>query len=107
MTELSDVVIAQNKTTIVLRAFLKIFLVYFVASLVIGIATIGYLYFTVRNLSGCALSELTGSCSRSNMPLICEVIIAIFAIGGIVLTFITANKALNESVLEAEPEPIE
>ena len=100
MAELSDVVLAQNKTTFLLRAFLKIFLIYFVAALVIGLSTVGYLYFTLRNLTGCALTALTGSCSTNSLPLFFEIIIATVGLGSIVLTLIIANQALNESMPE-------
>lgn len=103
MAELSDVVLAQNKTNILLRAFLKIFLVYFVASLAIGIAVAGYLNSTLSDLSGCTLSDPTGACPTSDSPLFFELLIAIVGIGSIVLTLIISNRALNESLPE-EPE---
>jgi|GEM_PF-5148647 len=104
MTELSDVVAAQNKTTILLRAFLKIFLIYFGASLVIGLSVVGYLYFTVRNLTGCALSSLTGNCSTNNLPLFFEIVIAIVGVASIILTLVIASAALTESVPDTAEE---
>ena len=101
MTDLSDVVLAQNKTTILLRAFLKIFQIYFVSALVIGLAGAGYLYYSLHNLSGCVLAaDGSSSCSTSSMPRFCLYIIAIFAIGSVILTFVTIDKALGQS----EPE---
>jgi hypothetical protein len=97
MTELSDIVAAQNRTTLLLRAFLKIFLIYFSASLVIGLSVVGYLYFTVRNLTGCALSSLTVNCSTNNLPLFFEIVIAIVGVASIILTLVIASTALTES----------
>ena len=104
MADISDVVLAQNRTTLLLRAFLKIFLIYFVASLVIGLSVVGYLYFTVRNLSSCALTDPSGNCSTSSIPQFCEYIIAIFGIGSIIQTFFTASKALNETLPEDDQD---
>ena len=104
MTELSEVVAAQNRTTVLLRAFLKIFLIYFSASLVIGLSVVGYLYYTVRNLAGCSLSSLTGDCSTNNLPLFFEILIAIVGIGSIILTFMIAGDALTESSFEIDEE---
>lgn len=103
MTDLADVALAQNKTNILLRAFLKIFLVYFVASLAIGIAVAGYLHSTLSALSGCTLSDPTGGCSSGNLPQFYELIIAIVGIGAVVLTLVISSRALNETAPE-EPK---
>lgn len=97
MADLADVVQAQNKTNTLLRAFLKIFLVYFVASLTIGLSVVGYLYFTVKNLSGCSLDVLGGACSTNHLPQFFEILIAIVGVGSIVMTLIIASQALKES----------
>ena len=97
MADLAEVVQAQNKTNVLLRAFLKIFLVYFIASLTIGLSVVGYLYFTVRTLSGCSLDVLGGACSTNHLPQFFEILIAIVGIGSIIMTLIIASQALQDS----------
>lgn len=102
MTELSDVVRAQDRTSVLLRAFLKIFRIYFLSSLVIALAGAGYVYLTLHSLSGCVTTDALGNCS-TNTPAasLCLYVIAVFAVGSLVMTFTTVEKALT-STLAAE-----
>lgn len=98
MTELSDVVLAQNRTSILLRAFLKIFRIYFLSSLVIALSGAGYVYLTLHNLGDCATTDAEGNCAPSVVPpALCLYIIAIFAVGSMIMTFTTVETALTST----------
>jgi len=104
MTELSDVVKAQERTTLLLRAFLKIFLIYFSSSLIIGASAVGYAYSTVHNLTGCTLGDLTGTCSTNNLPIFFEVVIVVVGIAAIAATYVIGSQALKNSATEEVEE---
>lgn len=98
MTELSDVVLAQNRTSILLRAFLKLFRIYFLSSLVIALSGAGYIYLTLHNLGGCSTTDAQGNCAPSTIPpALCLYVIAIFAVGSLFMTFTTVETALTDT----------
>ena len=89
MVELSDVVKAQDRTSILLRAFIKILRVCLLSALISGFATAGYFYFAAQSL---------GSFSTSSTPQsLCLLVIVVSAIATVILTFNYIEYALERT----------
>lgn len=98
MVELSDVVVAQNRTSILLRAFLKIFRIYFVSSILIGLALGTFVYLSAHNFSNCLTQGAFGGCSTSTTPqYLCLGFIVLVGLGALLMTSLVVDSALDST----------